>query len=264
MNVAAPFDGLAADYDRSFTASAVGERLRAAVWRRVDATFQPGERILELNCGTGEDAVHLGRRGVHVLATDSSVRMLETTRAKVERAGQAGMVEVAPLAIEDLPAAELGTFDGVLSNFGGLNCVHDLPGVAQGLAAMLRPGARALLCIMGPVVPWEWAWYLVHGQPRKALRRLRRGGAHWRGLTIRYPSIGVVRRAFAPHFRQRRVSAIGALLPPTYTDDWAARHPQLLAALDRWERSVETIPPLPWMADHYLIELERNRDCDRT
>ena len=264
MNVAAPFDGLAADYDRSFTASAVGERLRAAVWRRVDATFQPGERILELNCGTGEDAVHLGRRGVHVLATDSSVRMLETTRAKVERAGQAGMVEVAALAIEDLPAAELGTIDGVLSNFGGLNCVHDLPGVAQGLAAMLRPGARALLCIMGPVVPWEWAWYLVHGQPRKALRRLRRGGAHWRGLTIRYPSIGVVRRAFAPHFRQRRVSAIGALLPPTYTDDWAARHPQLLAALDRWERSVETIPPLPWMADHYLIELERNRDCDRT
>ena len=264
MNVAAPFDGLAADYDRSFTASAVGERLRAAVWRRVDATFQPGERILELNCGTGEDAVHLGRRGVHVLATDSSVRMLETTRAKVERAGQAGMVEVAPLAIEDLPAAELGTFHGVLSNFGGLNCVDDLSGVAQGLAAILRPGGRALLCIMGPVVPWEWAWYLVHGQPRKALRRLRRGGAHWRGLTIRYPSIGVVRRAFAPHFRQRRVSAIGALLPPTYTDDWAARHPQLLAALDRWERSVETIPPLPWMADHYLIELERNRDCDRT
>ena len=236
MNLATPFDDLAADYDHSFTAGAVGRRLRAAVRRRLDVTFQPGERILELNCGTGEDAVHLARRGVHVLATDSSARMLDTTRAKVERAGQAGIVEVAPLAIEDLPAAELGTFHGVLSNFGGLNCVDDLSGVAQGLAAILRPGGRALLCIMGPVVPWEWGWYLVHGRPRKALRRLWRGGDHWRGLTIRYPSIRAVRRAFAPHFTQRRVSAIGALLPPTYADAWAARHPRLLAALDHWER----------------------------
>ena len=264
MNLATPFDDLAADYDHSFTAGAVGRRLRAAVWRRLDVTFQPGERILELNCGTGEDAVHLARRGVHVLATDSSARMLDTTRAKVERAGQAGIVEVAPLAIEDLPAAELGTFHGVLSNFGGLNCVDDLSGVAQGLAAILRPGGRALLCIMGPVVPWEWGWYLVHGRPRKALRRLWRGGDHWRGLTIRYPSIRAVRRAFAPHFTQRRVSAIGALLPPTYADAWAARHPRLLAALDHWERRAEAVPPLPWMADHYLIELERGQYCGRT
>ena len=56
---AAPFDGLAADYDRSFTASAIGQRMRAAVWRRMDAAFGPGDHVLELNCGTGEDAVYL-------------------------------------------------------------------------------------------------------------------------------------------------------------------------------------------------------------
>lgn len=258
MNQAAAFDSFAADYDRSFTASAIGERMRAAVWRRLDAAFRPGERILELNCGTGEDAVHLARRGVRVLATDVSPEMLALTRAKVERAGMAELVEVAALAIEDLalrPPA--GVFDGVLSNFGGLNCVDDLPRVACGLATMLRPGALAVLCVMGPAVPWEWGWYLAHGQPRTALRRLRRGGVPWRGLTVRYPSIGSVRRAFAPHFAQRRVAAIGALVPPTYAEAWAARHPRLLAALDRWERRAETLPPLPWLADHYLIELER-------
>ena len=61
---AAPFDGLAADYDRTFTASTIGQLMRAAVWRRIDAVFQPGDRVLELNCGTGEDAVRLGARGV--------------------------------------------------------------------------------------------------------------------------------------------------------------------------------------------------------
>jgi SAM-dependent methyltransferase len=256
LNGPSPFDGMAADYDRSFTAGAIGQRMRAATWRRLDAAFRPGERVLELNCGTGEDAIHLAERGVRVLATDSSPRMLEMTRAKVERAGLGGLVEVAPLAIEQLAHAA-GPFEGALSNFGGLNCVSDLPAVARALAALLRPGARALLCVMGPVVPWEWGWYLAHGEPAKASRRLRRGGAPWRGLTIRYPSIGETRRAFAPNFAQRRLTGIGALLPPTYAEAWAARHPRLLAALDRCERRFETVPPLPWLADHYLLELER-------
>lgn len=257
MLQAMPFDAMAADYDRSFTESAIGQRMRAAVRRRLDAAFRPGEHVLELNCGTGEDAVHLARRGVRVLATDISPPMLAVTRAKVERAGLGGLVEVAELAIEDWACHREGSFDGVLSNFGGLNCVEDLRGVARGLAATLRPGARALLCVMGPAVPWEWGWYLAHGEPRKAARRVRQGGAVWRGLTIRYPTIGTMRRTFAPHFAARRVAAIGALVPPTYAEAWASRHPRVLAALDRLERRFETIPPLPWLADHYLLELER-------
>lgn len=258
MLLAAPFDRLAADYDRSFSASAIGLRMRAAVWRRLDAAFRPGERVLELNCGTGEDAVHLGERGVRVLATDSAPAMLAVTRAKVARAGLTGQIEVAPLAIEDLASDRpAGAFDGVLSNFGGLNCVQDLPAVAQQLATLLKPGARVLLCLMGPAVPWEWGWYLARGEPGKAIRRLRRDGAQWRGLTIRYPSIGRVRRAFTPHFAFRRVSAVGALVPPTFAEPWAARHPRWLDLLDRLERRAEMRWPLPWLADHYLIELER-------
>jgi SAM-dependent methyltransferase len=254
---ALPFDAMAADYDRSFSESAIGQRMRAAVRVRLDAAFRPGEQVLELNCGTGEDAVHLARRGVRVVATDVSPAMLAITRAKVERAGLGGSVEVAELAIEDLARHRGASFDGVLSNFGGLNCVEDPAGVARGLAAALRPGARALLCVMGPAVPWEWGWYLAHGAPGKAVRRLRQGGAAWRGLTIRYPTIGTMRRAFAPQFTSRRVAAIGALLPPSYAEGWASRHPRVLAALDRIERRFETVPPLPWLADHYLLELER-------
>ena len=110
---------------------------------------------------------------------------------------------------------------------------------------------------MGPLVPWEWGWYLGHGQPRKAFRRLRAGGTPWRGLAIRYPSIGTLRRTFAPFFAQRRVGAVGALLPPSYAEPWAMRYPRVLGALAGCERRIETLPPLPWLADHYLIELER-------
>jgi SAM-dependent methyltransferase len=266
---ASPFDHLAAGYDDSFTRGTIGALLRRPLWRRLDGAFPPGRRVLELGCGTGEDAVHLGRRGVRVLATDASPGMVAAARRKVAAEGVADRVEVIQLAIEELgglggelpgwsglPGA--APFDGAFSSFGGLNCVRDLRRVALDLAALLRPRARLVLCVMGPLVPWEWVWFALRGEPGKALRRLRPGGAAWRGMTIRYPAIGTVKRAFASAFRVHGApAALGALLPPTYAEPWAARHPRLLARLDRWERRWEKLPPLPWLADHYLLELER-------
>ncbi len=300
-NAGRAFDVLAADYDSSFTSTSLGTLLREAVWRRLDARFSPGDRVLELACGTGEDAVHLARRGVRVTAIDTSPAMVEAARRKVAAAGLAKLVEVQHLDVEELAAAPprvetrgyewlsfqdrgfaaqrapsvpqgqpfpspgfqpgaaagAGPFDGAFSDFGGLNCVADLRGVALALARRLRPGAPVLLCVMGPLVPWEWAWYLGRGDLKKAFRRLRPGGVAWRGLTVRYPSISALQRAFAPGFRTLRVGAVGVLLPPTYIEEWTRRHPRLLAGLARWERRLEQMPPLPWLADHYLIELER-------
>jgi SAM-dependent methyltransferase len=263
------FDALAAGYDASFTTTPLGALLREAVWRRLDARFAPGDRVLEMACGTGEDAVHLARRGVRVTAIDASAGMVEEARGKIAAAGVEGMVEVHHEEISSLcsplPLAGEGSgvrvfpgpFDGAFSDFGGLNCVADLPAVSRALALRLRPGAPVLLCVMGPLVPWEWIWYLGQGEPRKAFRRLRPGGLSWRGMTVRYPSIRALRRAFAPGFRTLRTSAVGALLPPTYAEEWTRRHPRLLEALSRWERRLEAVPPLPWLADHYLIEMER-------
>ena len=217
------FDAHAANYDRQFTNTAPGARMRRSVWKRCEARFPQGASILEMNCGTGEDARWLAEHGVKVLATDISPAMLAVAKAKVN----SPLVRFRELAWEDLAALAEGPFDGALSNFGGLNCVEDLRPVAQALAAKLRPAAIAILCIMGPVVPSEWVRFLARGNPSAAFRRLKRGGTQWSGATIRYPSIGQTRRAFSPEFRMLRVSAIGSILP------------------------------LPSLADHYLMELER-------
>lgn len=252
------FDAIAPSYDVSFGASTLGKLLRTAVWRHFDA-FAGGKRILDLGCGTCEDAIQLARRSFHVLAIDSSAGMVEAARLKIAQLGLTDRVAVRHLAIEQLHAlVPEGPFDGVLSNFGAFNCMSDLGATARQLAVCTRPESRVLLCVMGRLVPWEWVWYLRQGSPGKAFRRLHRGGAVWRGVRVHYPSIRVLRNVFAPAFRFERVSALGALLPPTYAETWAQRHAGLVQRLAAWERRFESVPPLPSLADHYLLELVRS------
>jgi SAM-dependent methyltransferase len=253
------FDALAATYDGAFSGSVLGRLLRERVWWRLDDAFGAGERVLDVGCGTGEDALHLASRGVHVLAIDASSEMTDRTARKVERAGLSHLVDVRTASAEAMGESLRGTplLDGVLSNFGVLNCVPNAREIAAQLGELTRPGARAFLCVMGPAVPWEWGWYLLRGQPLKAFRRLTPGGTTWRGMRIRYPTIGALRRAFAPSFRAVGVRALGALLPPSYAEPWALRHAGLVERLAGLEEKIEAVPPFPWLADHYLLELVR-------
>jgi len=76
------FDTLAPSYDATFSDTLIGRYLRGRVHTRLEAYFQAGDQVLELGCGTGEDALYLASRGVQVLATDVSEGMLEITRVK--------------------------------------------------------------------------------------------------------------------------------------------------------------------------------------
>jgi SAM-dependent methyltransferase len=223
--------------------------MRQAVWRRMADLWPAESRVLELNCGTGVDATWLEQRGVAVVATDAAAEMVAVATGRGVDARQLRAESIAELA-------SLGPFDGALSNFGGLNCVADLGAVIDGLADCVRPGGTALLCIMGPAVPWEWIWYLLHGQPRKAFRRFAKV-ALWRGIPIRYPSVRSMRRLLAPSFDVRRVWALGVLIPPSYAESWVQRHPRTLAALARGERRIERWPGAAQLADHYVLEVAR-------
>jgi SAM-dependent methyltransferase len=253
-----PFGELAAGYDRDFTNSLIGSTMRRAVWKRFPFHFSPGQHVLELNCGTGEDAVYLARQGVSVYATDASRGMVDIAAAKVRQHGLEDNIRCECMGWENLDNLPTAEFDGAFSNFGGLNCVEHANVSMDALARRLRPGAHVLLCVMGPWCPWEWIWYLLHGNPARAFRRFR-SSVEWHGIRVSYPSVRTMRRWLIPHFTVLRVSAIGVFVPPTYAETWALRHRKLIQLLDRCERQLETVPPLPWFADHYLIEMRRSQ-----
>lgn len=250
------FDALAVDYDTTFTDTGLGRLLRLRVWHTLDAIITPGDRVLELNCGTGEDAVHMAGLGAHVTATDVSAAMVQAAAAKAAAAGFDDRVDLRHLAIEHLATLHDAPFDHVVSNFGGLNCVADLGAVARDLERLVRPGGSAVLVLMGPVVPWEWLWFLARGRPGSGFRRLR-GQTTWRGITVRYPTPAATKRCFAAGFSVVACSPIGVVLPPTYVEPWLGRHPRVLGMLDRADRAAMRVRASVLFGDHYLVHLQR-------
>ena len=262
QSAVAPFDAIAGRYDESFTNSMVGAAQRASVWKELEKAFRPGDSVLEIGCGTGVDACFLAERGVTVVACDSSPQMLNMAIRRIRENGRNGSVRPHLLAAEDITALRRRSFDGALSNFGALNCVEDLPQFARDLAILLKPGATALLCWMGPCCAWEITWYLAQGNPGKAFRRFRRGGVTARlaeGATVRvyYPSIGLLRRTFAPEFRLVSFKGIGVAVPPSYVEYWANRFPRLFDLSIRADSLLGRSPGLRAFADHILLEFRR-------
>lgn len=249
---------MAASYDATFTDTKVGRALREIVWSRFEQVFRPAQRILELGCGTGEDAVRLAGSGVRVVATDPSSRMIQMAQRKTLRANCQERIEFRCVAMEDIGSCAAGeVFDGVLSNFGAVNCVRDLRTLVADVAARLGPGAPLLWVVMGRHAPWEWFWYLMRGQWRNAWRRLRPGGVRWRGMTISYPTPAEVKSLLRPYFTITRLAPLGIALPPSYAAAWFDRSPFAMTVLTRLERWAQRSSMLASWSDHFIVEAVR-------
>src|ERR1035441_707880 len=118
-------------------------------------------------------------------------------------------------------------FDGAISNFGALNCVEDLAGVARALGALVRPGGYVAICTMGRFCVWETLYYGLRLDFKRALRRLA-----GRAGEIRYPTVRQLHADFAADFELVSWSGVGKLVPPSYVK-LSARIVNVLACLDR-------------------------------
>ena len=268
MPSSSAFDAFAADYDATFTHTALGQRLRRRVWRVVADYFQAGQTVLELACGTGEDAVWLAQRGLTVSATDSSAEMVTATAVKAQQNNLSHRITPIQLALQELAANAQSSptqyglrntqYDHAFSNFGGLNVLDNWRPLATALAHLVHPGGHLVLVPMGPVCPWEIGWYGLHGEGKTAVRRFRQPAMARIGdslIPVWYPSAQRLRQDFAPWFECVRLESLGLWLPPSYLAHWVERWPRLFATLDRLEHVTARLSG-GW-GDHYIMVLTR-------
>ena len=268
--IRAGFDRAAERYLQEVETNPAMCYLRRVSLDTLDATFQAGQHVIELGCGSGKEAVHLAQRGVHVLATDLSSEMLALTAQRACQAGVQELVhtrqlaagELADLQSEPDPYGER-SFDGAYSSFGPLNGEPDLRRVSAALAVYIRPGGPLVASVMNRFYPLETLWYLAHARPRDAVRR-------WSGNTMARvsPSLPDViptwyytprafARAFAPDFRRTECWALPLLLPPPPLASLWERHPRLVEKLASFEKRLAGHWPLGSLGDHFIMVLHR-------
>jgi len=255
------FDTIADSYDSLFTMSMIGRSQRSAVWRKAETVFRPGNRVLELNCGTGTDALFLASLGIAVTACDASPRMIEQARASKAEKASGAPVDFRVLRTERLDELPPDLcFDGVFSNFSGLNCISDLSMTWRHLADRLQPGAQILICLSTRFCLWEILHYLSKGKFQKAFRRCRGTAEATMGrysFAVYYPTLLSLCRSLRPMFRLRSVTGVGIAVPPSYMESWAQSNPDILRLCETIDRMICEWPGIRVLGDHMLLYLER-------
>jgi SAM-dependent methyltransferase len=255
----AAFDSVAADYDGPRGNNIWIQRMRSAIWRVFERRFARHARLIDLGCGTGLDAVHLAQGGRTVLATDWSPLMVERTAQRAVDARMMERVEARCVGAHELQRLD-GTYDGIYSNFGPLNCVPDLREMSQQCRRLLRPGGLAIFSVIGRICPWEYFYYRWRRPERAKIRGVVGPvavGMNHHTIWTHYYRPMEFYASFKDEFELTEYRGLSLFLPPPYLAHWHDRYPRLLEWLGRLDDLTGGWPGLRNAGDHFLIVMRR-------
>ena len=221
----------------------------------------PGERILDIGCGTGHQAAALAAAGADVTGLDADAAMLEIAR------GDHPEVRFAQVDAQDRDAvmAAVGDgYDAVLSN-AALHWMPRQDDVVAGVARVLRPGGRLVVEMGGagnvarttaairagraavgidPDVPSSW----IFPSPGEQAARLER-----HGFTVR--SIGLIDRP-TPLADGVTTAGWAAMFGARLVQDVPVdRRADFDAAVDAHARTLGLDGPAGWWADYVRLRV---------
>lgn len=260
-----PFDHIASTYDSVFTQSIIGQLQRKQVWEYLEKITPglQGLEILELNCGTGEDAILFSERGFNILATDVSEEMLKITQLKAQQYSMQHRISSHYLDLDNFSELTFNKkFDLIFSNFGGLNCVRpqSMEKLIKRVPSLLSPGGRFIAVIMPRFCLWETLYFLEKFQFKKAFRRLSKKEtiANLQGASVKtwyYNPKQIIKWA-RESFDIIHVKPVGMFLPPSYLEKFFSKKNRWLMFLDKTEQRLNKFSRLANFSDHYLIDLK--------
>lgn len=249
------FDHAASTYDETFTNSCVGEAQREQVWKYVDKHLNNFHNVLEVNCGTGEDAHRWDFRGKGVVATDVSPEMIRIAKTKFPE------LHFRVLDVNDLCSYD-NTFDTLFSNFGGLNCLspEQLQKFFRNAFDELDQNGHLVIVLMGKKCIWERFYFTCRAKFKKAGRRNTKEcvDVHLEGETVKtwYYAPNEIQQMADETFQVIKTKPIGLFIPPSYLAPKFEGRKRMFAFL-KWLDGIFTHSKLSNNADHYLMILKR-------
>jgi ubiquinone/menaquinone biosynthesis C-methylase UbiE len=254
------FDGIAAGYDRDFTNTQIGRIQRNQVWKYLSSTLSDKNNlnILEINCGTGEDAFFLAQMGHNILATDVSNKMIKVAREKIKPSG--GTIEFQRLDIKEIDSLKGGKYDVIFSNFGGLNCLspNEFTQFLNTLPSLMNKDGHFIAVVMPEFCFNESLFFTLKLNLSQALRRIHKNSVSTqladKKLQVWYYNPSFIKRRLKNKAHFKHQSGIGIAVPPSYLEKFFKKKKGLLKILDSLDALLKFLPFSAVIADHYLID----------
>ncbi|MBN2175120.1 MAG: class I SAM-dependent methyltransferase [Bacteroidales bacterium] len=257
------FDEVAIRYDETFTHTQIGTMQRNFVWNYLNRVLPENEMmtILELNCGTGEDAIFLAQKGHKITATDISSEMISVVKNKIAEKDLRKDIQTLQCDIRNVgDCFPEDTFNLVFSNFGGLNCLNsaDLIELSGTLAKILKSGGRFIAVVMTNFCLWESLYFIAKLKFKEVFRRNTKNGMMVKvgkhEIETWYYAPGEFGQLFESNFRTLGSVPIGFAVPPSYLEPFFKTRLSFLNKLNRIDGLIQRITAMARMSDHFLID----------
>lgn len=257
--VNAAFSRQAIHFDSDDLNNPVLRDWRKRIHKHIRPFLKSENSVLELNAGTGIDALHFAQHCRLVLATDLSTGMVREIEKKIIKHQLTNLL-CRQLSFTDLQQIGLQKFDFVFSNFGGLNCLRELSKVARPLDNLLAPGGHLTWVVMPRFCPWEFLW-LLKGKWRDALRRFRKEGAvanlEGEQFQTYYHSLTDIRKALGPAFELVQCEGLGIFSAPPAAQSFYHEYPGVYRFLRRIDLSIKNYFPFSRWGDHIIVTFRK-------
>ncbi len=245
-NYASIYDEKKASFDRYLRKRNVGI---------LQEVFKPGNRLLDIGCGTGTEASLMTAYGCELVVTDLSYGMVKATS---ERLNGAAMVVNAPA--EHIDCFKI-RFDGAYASFGVVNCITDPKRFVANLSGVLRPGAYFVASVINR---WYWGDFLLSALrvPNYLKKRLK-GWGHivLNGVestaTARFYSIGELGKLVSPYFTVEKYFALPVILPPPYLNPKERLSKRVFDTMEAVEGMVYDKFPFRMLGDQTVVVFKR-------
>lgn len=247
------FDQVASVYDSEFTKSLVGKYQRKLIQNELSRLLKgkTNLNILELNCGTGEDAAFLNQLGCQVWATDASAAMIAVCKKKYPNTKG---LQFEQRRIENMEFSTTQKFDMVFSNFSGINMLDEvaLKTFIANIQSHINTNGLLILVVFGKIYLPEILYYLIKGKWNKAFRRLKKSDVFSKCETIYYHSPNDIRELLRMEFYNKKIMPIGIVSPPSYLSPWFANKIWLFKFLASFDLMAKYLIPAS-CSDHCMI-----------
>ena len=262
LDAAEAFSLQSAIFDQLYAGNKIVQYKRERVRAHLKKYIQAGDCVLELNCGTGQDAIWLAQQNCLVHATDIASGMLAVLRGKIMDESLESFVTTELCSFTTLNyLRHKGPYDMIFSNFAGLNCTGKLDEVLASFSPLLKSKGIVTLVLLPKFCLWEFL-LLFKGKFKTATRRF----VSHKGRSARvedvyfkcwYYNPSSVTKGLNAEFRLLGTEGLCTIVPPSYIENFADKHPRLFTFLrdkeDRWKSKW----PWKYIGDYYIISLQK-------